>query len=161
MDQPITRRAWLAALASGAGTVAAACSPGRDTRELETPEGKVLQWQGDDLLVLVSGLRSEYRAGEPIHVSLLVNNQSTGAAQVRLRTRLLGLGDQAVAEAEVTSVNVAPDDAASAERDVPLPRSLQPGDYTLSVEVPPWKLNGRDYGRPGNLRATVKVLPPA
>ncbi len=160
MEQPISRRAWLAALAGGAGSVAAACSSTNGTAVVDTPEGRVLQWQGDDLLVLVSNVHAQYRAGEPIRVSLLVNNQSTGSVQVRLRTRLLGLGDQAVAEAEVASLDVAPEDAGSVEREIPLPRSLQPGDYTLSVEVPPWKRNGRDVGRPGNPRTRVKVLPP-
>ena len=38
---------------------------------------------------------------------------------------------------------------------------LPPGDYTLAVEVPPWKLDGRDYGRGGTLRAPVRLEPAA
>ena len=40
---------------------------------------------------------------------------------------------------------------------IELARDLQPGDYTLSVEVPPWKLDGRDFGHGATLRAGVRL----
>ncbi len=159
MEQPISRRAWLTALASGAGALAAACAPSANVTEVSTPQGRVLQWEADDLLVLVSGLQPQYRVGDTIRVTLLVNNQATRVAQVRLRTRLLGRGDQAVAETEVALLDVKPEDAASVDRELPLGRSLPPGEYTLSVEVPPWKVDGREAGRTGTIRAAVRVEP--
>ena len=55
MEQPISRRAWIASLAGGAGAVAAACERSGGFTETDTPEGRVLQWEGDNLLVLVTG----------------------------------------------------------------------------------------------------------
>ena len=160
MDQPISRRAWLTALAGGAGLAAAACESSPSTVELNTPEGKVLQWQGDDLLVLVSGYKPRYQLGQTIHVNVVVNNQSTRLAEVKVRTKLLGLGDQAVVEAEVADLSIDSDDAASVDRDLLLnPAVVTPGEYTLSVELPPWKLNGKDTGKGANLRTTVHVDP--
>src|SRR3979409_1603272 len=99
------RRAWFAGLVSGAGLLAAACgSPGAQV--LDTPEGRVLQYEGDNLLVLVSGAQPHYRPGESMHLNLLVNNQSTGYAQVRLRTKLLGRGDQPVVQADPAVLSV-------------------------------------------------------
>ena len=49
----------------------------------------------------------------------------------------------------------------SADQSVFLPPDLLPGDYTLSVEVPPWKLDGREFGRGATLRAPVKLEAPA
>ena len=40
---------------------------------------------------------------------------------------------------------------------LPLGLDLVPGDYTLSVEVPPWKRDGRDFGRGATLRAPVRL----
>lgn len=154
----MSRRAWMAALASGAGGLAAAaCSGSLGTTVTRTPEGRVLQWEGDEMLVLVSGLQDSYRAGETIRVNLLVNNQSTRLAQVRLRTRLLTRGDQAEVEAEVATLTVKAEDAANIDRELLLARSLPPGEYTLSVELPPWKLDGRDTGRGAQLRAPVQI----
>jgi hypothetical protein len=154
----VSRRAWLAGLVSGAGLLAAACgSPGATV--LDTPEGRVLQYEGDDLLVLVSGVQPSYRVGDTVHVNLLVNNQSAGYAQVRLRTKLLGRGDQPVVQADPALLAVKSDDASSVDQDLVLVRDLLPGDYTLSVEVPPWKLDGRDFGHGATLRAPVRLDP--
>ena len=159
MERPISRRAWLTALASGTGVLAAACASGATTTEIDTPEGKVLQWQGDDLLVLVSGVQPRYRIGETIRANLLVNNQSTRVAQVRLRTQLLGRGDQVVDQAEVAILNVGPEDAASTRRELPLGTNLPPGDYTFAVELPPWKLDGRETGQGASIRTPVRIDP--
>jgi hypothetical protein len=152
----------VAALLSSAGAFAAACgtgSPGATV--LDTPEGRVLQYEGDDLLVLVSGAQPSYHIGESIHLNLIVNNQSDKSADVRLRTKLLGRGDQPVVQLEPALLSIRPDDAGSVDQDLPLGTNLVPGDYTLSVEVPPWKLEGRDFGRGATLRAPVHVDPPA
>ena len=159
-DPVVSRRAWLAGLASGVSLFAAACAQ-TGPQVHDTPEGRVLQYEGDDLLVLVSGVRSTYRVGESVRVNLLVNNQSAGYVQVRLRTKLLGRADQPVVQAEPVLVSVKSDDAGSVDQDLPLGRDLLPGDYTLSVEVPPWKLDGRDFGRGATLRAPVRVEPAA
>ena len=34
---------------------------------------------------------------------------------------------------------------------------LRPTNYTLTVEVPPWKLDGRDFGHGATLRAPVHL----
>jgi hypothetical protein len=156
------RRMVVAALLSSASAFAAACgtgSPGATV--LDTPEGRVLQYEGDDLLVLVSGAQPSYHIGESIHLNLIVNNQSDKSADVRLRTKVLGRGDQPVVQLEPALLSIRPDDAASVDQDVPLGTNLVPGDYTLSVEVPPWKLEGRDFGRGATLRAPVHLDPPA
>jgi hypothetical protein len=157
-DRPVSRRAWLAGLVSGVSLAAAACvSPAATV--VDTPEGRVLQYEGDDLLVLVSGSQSEYTVGDTVHLNLLVNNQSTGYVQVRLRTKLLGRADQPVVQAEPVVLNAKAYDASSFDQDVVLPRDLLPGDYTLSIEVPPWKLDGKDFGRGGTIRAPVRLDP--
>jgi hypothetical protein len=152
----LSRRAWFAGLVSGAGLLAAACSsPGAQV--LDTPEGRVLQYEGDDLLVLVSGVQPEYHVGDHLRLNLMVNNQSAGFVQVKLRTKLLGRADQAVVQVDPVLIDVKSDDATSVDQDVPLPRDLLPGDYTLSIEVPPWKLDGREFGSGGTLRAPVRL----
>jgi hypothetical protein len=154
----VSRRAWLAGLVSGAGLLAAACgSPGAQV--LDTPEGRVLQYEGDNLLVLVSGSQPNYHVGESMRLTLMVNNQSTGYVQVRLRTKLLGRGDQPVVQADPALLSVRSDDASSVDQDLPLPPDLLPGDYTLSIEIPPWKLDGRDFGPGATLTAPVRVDP--
>jgi len=143
-------------MVSGAGLVAAACAPPA-AQVLDTPEGRVMQYEGDDLLVLVTGAEPSYHVGDQIHLNLMVNNQSAGFAQVKLRTKLLGRGDQPVVQPDPVSLDVKSDDANSVNQDVPLPRDLLPGDYTLSIEVPPWKLDGREFGGGANLRAPVRL----
>src|SRR5438309_2257832 len=156
----LSRRAWFASLVSGAGLLAAACgSPGASV--LDTPEGRVMQYEGDDLLVLVSGLQQTYRQGDSLHLTLLVNNQSAGYVQVRLRTKLLGRGEQPVVQADPALLSVKSDDAASVDQDLVLEPDLLPGDYELTVEVPPWKLDGRDFGHGATLRAPVRLEPGA
>src|SRR5258708_28137761 len=99
----LSRRAWLASLVSGAGLLVAACgSPGASV--LDTPEGRVMQYEGDDLLVLVSGLQPAYRPGDSLHLTLLVNNQSAGYVQIPLPTKLLGRGDPPCVPAEPASL---------------------------------------------------------
>jgi hypothetical protein len=151
----VSRRAWFAAVVSGAGLLAAACSS--SSQVLDTPEGRVLQYEGDELLVLVSGLQPSYHLGDQVHLNLLVNNQSAGFVQVKLRTKLLGRADQPVVQPDPVSLDVKSDDASSADQEFPLPRDLLPGDYTLSVEVPPWKLDGREFGPGATLRAPVRL----
>jgi hypothetical protein len=152
----VSRRAWFAGLVSGAGLLAAACgSP--SAQVLDTPEGRVLQFEGDNLLVLVSGSQPRYQLGDSMHLNLLVNNQSTGYVQVRLRTKLLGRGDQPVVQADPVLLSVKSDDASSADQDLLLPMDLQPGDYTLSIEIPPWKLDGRDTGGGSKLQAPIHL----
>jgi hypothetical protein len=152
----VSRRAWLAGLVSGVSLAAAACASPAAT-VVDTPEGRVLQYEGDDLLVLVSGSKPEYTVGETVHLNLLINNQSTGYVQVRLRTKLLGRADQPVVQAEPVILNAKAYDASNVDQDVVLPRDLLPGDYTLSVEVPPWKLDGKDFGRGGTMRTSVRL----
>jgi hypothetical protein len=154
-DRLVSRRAWFAAVVSGAGLLAAACSS--SSQVLDTPEGRVLQYEGDELLVLVSGLQPSYHLGDQVHLNLLVNNQSAGFVQVKLRTKLLGRADQPVVQPDPVSLDVKSDDASSADQEFPLPRDLLPGDYTLSVEVPPWKLDGREFGPGATLRAPVRL----
>src|SRR5205823_7629908 len=115
-----TRRAWFAAMVSGAGLLAAACSSG-GSQVLDTPEGRVMQYEGDDLLVLVSGLQPSYQLGDQMHLNLMVNNQSTGFVQVKLRTKLLGRADQAVVQPDPVMLDVKSDDASSAAQDLLLP----------------------------------------
>jgi hypothetical protein len=155
-DSKLSRRAWFAGLVSGASLLAAACSSPA-AQVLDTPEGRVLQYEGDDLLVLVTGLEPSYRAGDHVHLNLMVNNQSAGFAQVKLRTKLLGRADQAVVQVDPVFLDVKSDDATSVDQDVALPRDLLPGDYTLTVEVPPWKLDGREFGAGATLRAPVRL----
>lgn len=159
-DVPVSRRAWLAALVSGAGLLAAACSGG-GSQVLDTPDGRVLQYEGDDMLILVSGLQPSYQLGDEVHLNLMVNNQTAGYVEIKLRTKLLGRGDQAVVQPDPVILDVNHDDASNQDQSFILPRDLLPGDYTLSVEVPPWKLDGREVGVGATLRAPVRLDPAA
>jgi hypothetical protein len=145
-------------MVSGVGLLAAACTAG-SSQVLDTPEGRILQYEGDDLLILVSGLQPSYRLGDTVHLNLLVNNQSAGFVQIKLRTKLLGRADQAVVQPDPVSMDVKSDDANNVDQSFILPRDLLPGDYTLSVEVPPWKLDGREFGVGATLRAPVRLDP--
>ncbi len=155
-EQPLSRRAWFAAIVSGAGLLAAACSAG-SSQVLNTPDGQVLQYEGDDLLILVSGLQPSYQLGDQMHLNLLVNNQGTGFVQIKLRTKVLGRADQPVVQPEPVNLEVKSDDASNTDQAFVLPKDLLPGDYTLAVEVPPWKLDGRDFGVGATLRAPVRL----
>jgi len=156
MERSLSRRAWLSALAGGAGALSGACQSSGAT-EVTTPEGRVIQWEGDELIVLLSGVQQRYRPGAVVRLNVLVNNQSTKLVQVRLRTKLLGLGDQPVVQAEPVVLTVKPEEAASVDQELPTGRSLDPGDYTVSVEMPPWIVETRESGSGARLRAPVKV----
>jgi hypothetical protein len=151
----VNRRAALGIWASGLTGLASACGD-KDVTAIDTPNGTVLQLQKDDFLVMVSDFASQYQLGDQINVTVLVNNQSTRYATTRIRTRLVGRGQQAVAEAEVVSINVKPLDATKVERSLPIPRDLSPGDYTLQVQLPSWSFEGRETGG-GTLNAPVKI----
>ncbi len=157
MERPVSRRAWLSALVSGTGALAAACSSGPTMVELDTPEGKVLQREGNDLLVLVSGYKPRYQLGETIRVNVVINNQSPKLMQAGVRVKVLSRGDQVVAQAEVAQVSIGPDDAASVDREVLLSRDLVPGPHTLEVEIPPWRVEGREAGPGAQLRTPVML----
>jgi hypothetical protein len=159
-DRPISRRAWFAAMVSGAGLLAAACAPG-GSQVLDTPEGRIVQYEGDDLLILVSGLQPSYHVGDEMHLNLMVNNQSAGFVQIKLRMKLLGRADQPVVQPDPVMLEVKSDDANSADQSFILPLDLLPGDYALTVEVPPWKLDGREVGVGATLRAPVRLDPAA
>jgi hypothetical protein len=151
----VDRRAALGIWASGLMSLTSACA-NRDVTEIDTPEGKVLQLEKEDFLVLVSDFAAQYRAGDRITVKVIVNNQSSRYATARIRTRLLGRGQQAVVEAEVASINVKPMDATTVERSLPIPPDLSPGEYTLQVELPAWSFEGRQTGG-GSLSTGVKI----
>ena len=157
-DRLVSRRAWFAAMVSGVGLLAAACTAG-SSQVLDTPEGRILQYEGDDLLILVSGLQPSYKLGDTVHLNLLVNNQSAGFVQIKLRTKLLGRAEQPVVQPDPVSMDVKSDDATNVDQSFILPRDLLPGDYTLSVEVPPWKLDGREFGVGATLKAPVRLNP--
>ena len=156
-DRPMSRRAGFAAIVSGAGILAAACGPTSGAQVLETPEGRVMQYEGDNLLILVTGLQPSYHVGDQMQLNLLVNNQSAGFVQIKLRTKLLGRADQPVVQPDPVQMDVKSDDATSVDQAFILPRDLLPGDYNLSVEVPPWKLDGREFGPGATLRAPLRL----
>jgi hypothetical protein len=157
-EPQVSRRLWFAGIVSGVSMFAAACSaPG--TAVLDTPEGRVLQYEGDDILVLVSGLQPSYRLGESMRLNLIVNNQADKPIQVRVRVKLLGRGDQPVVQPEPILLDIKSDDAGNVDLNIPLGLDLAPGDYNLSVEVPPWKREGRDFGKGATLRAPTRLNP--
>jgi hypothetical protein len=154
-NRRVDRRAALGIWASGLMGLTSACSE-RGISEVNGPEGKVLQMERDDLLVLVSDFQPQYRPGETIRLKVIINNQSSRFATARIRTRLLGRGQQAVVEAETVSVNIPPMDATPVDRALMLPTDLPPGDYTLQVELPPWSFEGRQTGG-GSLTTGVRI----
>jgi hypothetical protein len=135
--------------------ITSACS-NRDVTVIDGPDGKILQLEKDDLLVLVSDFASQYHVGDRITLKVLINNQSSRYATARIRPRLLGRGQQAVAEAEVVSLNIKPLDASTIDRELLIPTDLPPGDYTLQVELPAWSFEGRQTGG-GTLSTDVKI----
>ncbi|MBI4491989.1 MAG: hypothetical protein HY690_04280 [Chloroflexi bacterium] len=139
-ERRMERRDFLNLAASGLGAFVAACNPPFEetTQVMDSPEGRVVHWEKDDLIVLVSGAQPRYAPGETIKLTVVINNQGARPVQARARIRLVGRGGQAVAEAPVSATSVAPGAAATLERTLPLPRDLAPGDYTLQVELPPW-----------------------
>jgi hypothetical protein len=155
----VSRRAWLSALAGGAGLLAAACQTGGTSTELNTPEGRVVQWEGDDMLILVTGLQPRYQVGDVVKLNVLLNNQGNRVAEAKVRTKLLGLGDQPVVQADPVTLTINTQDAKSVDVQLPTARSLVPGDYTVSVEVPPWIVDGRETGSGARLRAPVHFDP--
>jgi hypothetical protein len=153
----VGRRELFSLVVSGLATAAAACGPaGAATTVVNTPEGRVLQWEREGMTVLVSTVREEYRAGEPMRLDVLLNNGAPVPAVAKVRARLLGRGQQAVVEAEVANVTVNADSAVNVDRTLDLPRSLAPGDYTIVIELPPWRLERREVGG-GRLNADVRV----
>jgi hypothetical protein len=151
----VGRRAALGIWASGLTGLTSACGD-RGVTEINSPNGKVLQLEKDDFLVLVSDFASQYQPGDEIHLKVIVNNQSTRYATARIRTKLIGRGQQPVVEAEVISINIKPMDATPVERSLLIPRDLAPGEYTLQVELPAWSFEGRASGG-GTLSTSVKI----
>jgi hypothetical protein len=151
----VDRRAALGIWASSLMSLATACND-RGMTEIDGPDGKILQLEKDDFLVLVSDFAPRYEPGDQITLKVIVNNQSSRYATARIRTRLVGRGQQAVVEAEVVSVNVKPMDAATLERTLMIPRDLPAGEYTLQVELPAWSFEGRQAGG-GILSTSVKI----
>jgi hypothetical protein len=151
----VGRRAALGIWASGLTGLASACGD-RAVTEIDGPDGKILQMEKDDLLVLVSDFAPHYEPGSQITLKVIVNNQGSRYATARIRTRLVGRGQQPVAEAEVATVNVKPMDATAVDRSLLIPRDLPPGDYTLQVELPAWSFEGRQAGG-GTLSTSVKI----
>ena len=156
MDQRVDRRAALGIWASALTSVVAACTSG-DATVIQTADGPVLQIEKDDFLVLVSGFRDSYRAGERVDLKVLINNQSSRYAQARIRTRLLARGQQAVVEAEVVAANVKPFDATTVDRPLQIPTTMAAGEYTLQVDLPPWSFEGRQTGG-GRLSTPVQIV---
>ena len=151
----VGRRAALGVWASSLMGITSACGD-RNVTEIDGPDGKVLQLERDDLLVLVSDFAPQYRPGDRITVKVLINNQGSRFATARIRTKLLGRGQQVVVEAEVATVNIRPMDATPTERTLALPNDLPAGDYTLQVELPPWSFEGRQTGG-GSLTTAIKI----
>jgi hypothetical protein len=156
-EDALPRRRFFGLAASGLLGAISACGPGGGRTEVvKTPDGKVLQWERDDLLVLVSGLQDSYRRGDEIRLTVILNNQTTKLGSYRLRTKLAGRGQQVVAEAPVANLDVKPYDASEVERVLAPTASLEPGDYTLIVELPPWSIEGRSTGG-GSLSAPLRL----
>lgn len=154
-NRRVDRRAALGIWASGLTGLISACTE-RGVTEVDGPGGKVLQMERDDLFVLVSDFQPQYRPGDTLGLKVIINNQSSRFATARVRTKLIGRGQQVVVEAEVVSVNIRPMDATPIDRSLLLPNDLPPGDYTLQVELPPWSFEGRQTGG-GSLNASVKI----
>jgi hypothetical protein len=152
----VARRAAFGLWASGLASLASSCgTPG--LTEIDTPDGKVLQLEKDDFLILVSDFAQTYHPGDTIKVHVIVNNQSNRFAQTRIRTKLVGKGQQVVAEAEAAMINIKPSDATAIDRSFLIPNDLPLGDYTLQVELPFWSFEGRQTGG-ATLSTGVKLV---
>lgn len=157
MNDPIGRRELIGAAGSALAGLLSGCGPSWRTEVVQTPEGKVLKWERDDLLVLVSGLQERYRLGGAIQLKVMLNNQSGKLGQYRVRTKLAGRGDQVVVEAPVATLGVKAFDAGEVERSLALGDTVSPGDYTLVVELPPWSLEGKVSGSGATIGAPVHI----
>src|SRR5215217_7367810 len=91
----VNRRAALGIWASGLTGLTSACMS-QGVSEIDGPDGKILQLEKDDFLVLVSDFARQYQPGDKITLKVLINNQGTRYATARVRTRLVGRGQQAV-----------------------------------------------------------------
>ncbi|MBI4582296.1 MAG: hypothetical protein HY718_21560 [Planctomycetes bacterium] len=134
------RREFFSLAVSSLASLAAACGapPNGDMQVIDRPEGRVVHWEKDDLVVLVSGAEARYAPGQTIKLNIVVNNQGGKLVQARVRTKLLGRGMQSVVEAPVTTLSVAPEAAGTMDRELAVPSDLTPGEYTLQIELPPW-----------------------
>jgi hypothetical protein len=117
----------------------------------------VLQVEKDDFLILVSDYAPTYHPGDTVKVHVIVNNQNARFAQTRIRTKLVGKGQQVVAEADVATINIKPSDATPIDRSFLIPNDLPLGDYTLQVELPSWSFEGRQTGG-ATLSTGVKLV---
>lgn len=154
------RREFLSLTLSSLASLAAACgsASGGEVQMIDAPEGRVVRWEKDELVVLVSGIGVRYAPGDIIRLTVVVNNQGHKLVQARVRTKLLGRGMQPVVEAPVASLSVAPEAAASVDRELPVPTSLTPGDYTLQIELPPWTVaESRHATGGGKLALALRV----
>lgn len=155
----LSRRDLFRLWATSASSALAACSEplGGSTRVVETPEGPVLQWEKDELLVLVAGLAPRYRPGDALELRITLNNQAAQTASVRFRTKVVGRGQQTVVEAEPSTVTIRSFDAVTVAKRLALPRSLSAGDYTLRIELPRWLLGGQPVGTGGSLSGRFQI----
>ncbi|MCC6177146.1 MAG: hypothetical protein IT305_17715 [Chloroflexi bacterium] len=152
----VDRRAAFGIWGTSIMSAVGACTD-KDVTVVQTPEGPVLQMEKDEFLVLVSGFAPTYHPGDTIRLHVIVNNQSRRFATARIRTKLIGRGQQVVAEAEVVQIDIKPTDATAVERSLLIPNDMPLGDYTLQVELPPWSFEGRQAGG-GTLSTPVKVV---
>ncbi|MCC7106216.1 MAG: hypothetical protein IT307_13825 [Chloroflexi bacterium] len=158
MKSRINRRDLAQATMSSLAAMVTACGPsGGQTEVVDSPEGRVYRWERDDLLVLLSDLKDRYRLGEPIALKVLLNNQAGRAGTFRVRTKLMGRGQQVEAEAEVATLQVRPNDAAEVTRTLVPPASIRPGEYSVVVELPAWTLEGERPKGGGSLTAPVQL----
>ncbi len=152
VDRRVERRELLGVMASGMVAFVAACTTsdlsGGETTIVNDPAlGTVYRWEKDDLLILVSGLKTSYRVGEDIRFEALLQNQHSIPLDGRLRTKLIGRGQQVVLEAEMLPIAVEAEGVLNVQRVLQIPRSMPTGDYyVLQIELPPWQYDGQTAG---------------
>lgn len=136
------RREFFGTMLSGLASIATACGPVGDgsLQVVDQQDGRVLHWERDDLVVLVTGAAQRYAPGDTMRLNVMLNNQGSAPILVKVRMKVLGRGMQPVVEAPVSNLSVAPEAAAAVDRELALPTTLTPGDYTLQVEIPPWEV---------------------